>query len=129
MADYDPHKPWYHGSPQKLTELLVGSTITQDLTLARIFSHKPTCVSTGDWLHFEHNGKANGFLHIVAEAIQPEDIVPVPNSFMPPGKEWHTTREIKIEFLEETCLVGEELLSEAEIAELKAEAATSNSSD
>ena len=34
--------PWYHGSQQELTLLRVGSSITQDREIARIFSHRPT---------------------------------------------------------------------------------------
>lgn len=33
------HLPWYHGSQQPLTVLRVGSAITPNLAIARVFSH------------------------------------------------------------------------------------------
>lgn len=36
MKEWDYSKPWFHGSPMLLNELLVGSTITQDRELARM---------------------------------------------------------------------------------------------
>ena len=38
------NRVWYHGSPEDLTELATGSTITPNRALARAFSHKPTLV-------------------------------------------------------------------------------------
>ncbi len=87
---------WYHGSPQSLTLLATGSTITQERYLAEVFSHKPTLVSLGDSGRLRHNGSAAGFLYRVAETVGPDDIIPVPQSAMPAGLEWLITRPLKV---------------------------------
>jgi hypothetical protein len=52
--------PWYHGSPYELTTIHKGGTITKNKDLARIFSHKPPCVSIDDNCHMKHNGSNEG---------------------------------------------------------------------
>ena len=46
---------WYHGSPYELTTIRKGSTITPNIDLARVFSHKPSCVSIEDNELIKHN--------------------------------------------------------------------------
>ena len=120
-ADYQ--KPWYHGSPAALEFLVVGSTITQDKDVARVFSHKPPIVST--WIDehqnrvIKHSGKISGHLYRIAEKVNPEDIYPHPRTTMEPGMEWLTRRELHVELLAATRVRPDEELSEQEIEELK----------
>jgi hypothetical protein len=79
----DWSRPWLHGSPYELAELLPGSTITQDPVLAEAFSHKPSFVS--DARHqpagaLPHKGRQPGWLHVVDEALGESDVTPVPGS-------------------------------------------------
>jgi hypothetical protein len=120
--EWDASKPWYHGSPAVLLELWSGSTVTQDRDLARIFSHKPHLVSqtnAGDGqLILKHSGTLSGFLYQVVEPIEQSDVVPVPNSAMGAGQEWHTTRPLRVQCIATTRVEPHEQLTEAEIAEL-----------
>ena len=87
MKDWNYNRTWYHGSPFELTTLREGSTITQDRNLARVFSHKPTLVSVSDDGKIQHSGTVSGFLYLIAEDIQPDDVYPHPTSSMEAGKE------------------------------------------
>lgn len=121
--DWDDHKVWYHGSPLRLSILRPGSTITQDRDLARIFSHKPTLVSQdvdddGQPI-LKHTGTQSGYLYQITEALQPDDVYPHPETTLGPGQEWLTQRELCMKLLEPTQIREHEILTEAEIAELK----------
>jgi hypothetical protein len=120
--EWDASKPWYHGSPAVLLELRPGSTITQDRDLARIFSHKPPLVSQAiandGQLIIKHSGILSGFLYQVVELVEETDVVPVPNSTMGAGQEWHTTRPLRVQCIATTRVEPHEQLTEAEIAEL-----------
>ncbi len=123
LMETDFQQPWYHGSPMLLTVLAIGSTITQDRELARVFSHKPTLVSqdiddTGQRM-IKHTGSVNGYLHRIVEVIGPDDIYPHPYSTMGTGQEWLTARELQVEMIEPTILRIGEHLSDSEIARLK----------
>jgi hypothetical protein len=118
MEQWNYDKPWYHGSPLILEELLVGSTITQDKELARIFSHKPTIVAKDEAGQVFHNGKLNGHLYIVDEPITSEDVYPHPNSTMGPGEEWLITRQLKVRKIDTTKLIDSEFLSDEEEQQL-----------
>jgi hypothetical protein len=113
-----PDQPWYHGSPLELTTLREGSTITQKYELARVFSHKPAIVSVLDDGQIKHNGALPGYLYIIADKVQLEDVTPHPQTTMGPGDEWLTTRELRLELLCTTEPLSDELLSDADIAEL-----------
>ena len=117
--DWNYSKTWYHGSPFQLTTLHKGSTITQDLELARVFSHKPTIVSISDDGRIKHNGATSGFLYCIAEEIQPDDVCPHPRTSMEPGREWLTNRELRLRLMGATHLVVEEKLTEEAITELQ----------
>lgn len=104
-------KTWYHGSPVLFTQLLMGSTITQDRELARIFSHKPSIVAVDEKGNRLHNGKVNGNLYIIDEEITDEDVYPHPNSTMKPGEEWLINRPLKVRKLVETIICKNELLT------------------
>lgn len=112
--DCDYSKPWYHGSPLRLTVLRAGSTITQDQDLARVFSHKPSLVvqevGRDGRRRIRHSGRLGGFLYRVAEVIGAEDVYPHPHTTMEPGQEWLTRRELKVELIGVTE-VKEELLT------------------
>lgn len=111
--------PWYHGSPLKLTALRVGSTITQKRDLARVFSHKPPVVAINDDGSFKHNGTQPGYLYVIDEVVQPEDVIPHPRTTMGPGDEWLIERELRVRLIGPTELRSEELLTEAEITTLR----------
>jgi esterase/lipase len=112
-------RPWFHGSPHRFSVLQKGSAVTQDEELARAFSHEPTLVSVSDSGIIKHDGKRSGFLYRIAEDVFPEDFRPHPHSTMQPGKEWITTRDLKVELIGVTFLTPKEILTSKEIAELK----------
>lgn len=112
--------PWYHGSPLVLTVLRAGSTITPSRDMARVFSHKPAIVSLDqaeNGLVLLHNGTQPGFLYQV-EDLQPQDVVPHPNSSMPHGYEWLTNRDLPLRLLETTQPRLEEVLTPQDVARL-----------
>ncbi len=119
----DLQKPWYHGSPLQLTELRPGSTITQNMDLARVFSHKPSLVCIDDSssaLRVQHNGVLPGYLYRVAEQVTPEDVYPHPHSTMPAGAEWITRRPLRVTLIGPTETVPDELLDDSAVSELRA---------
>ena len=117
--EWQSQSPWYHGSPQSLSHLRTGSTITQKRELARIFSYKPTIVSVEDDGRIRHNGLLPGYLYIVDEPVQAGDIEPHPRTTMAPGDEWLTTRELRLCLLGATEPRDTEFLSEQDIEALK----------
>ncbi|RIK51010.1 MAG: hypothetical protein DCC57_11095 [Chloroflexi bacterium] len=119
---WDVSKPWYHGSPTKLTWLRIGSTITQDRDLARVFSHKPTLVyqdvdAAGQRI-LKHNGMQPGYLYRLITPLGAAEIEPHPTSTMEAGQEWLTQCELEVELVEPTLVDAAEVLSEAEVAAL-----------
>lgn len=123
---FDPQLPWYHGSPLELTLLRRGSTITQKLALARIFSHKPTLVSVTDDGQIRHNGILRGYLYAIVDRVQPEDVAPHPYTTMGPGDEWLTTREFHVQLLGRVELLPEEQLTAEEYAAIQEQLAARN---
>ena len=120
--EFDPCQAWYHGSPLQLRVLPSGSTITSKITLARVFSHKPSVVSISDRGMVKHNGTLPGFLYIVSEEVRPEDILQHPHSTLEEGGEWLTTRDLTVHLLTPTQVRAEELLTDEELARLLSEA-------
>jgi hypothetical protein len=119
--DGDFSKPWYHGSPLRLEVLAAGSTITQAVELARVFSHKPQIVSLDEDtqpMRLRHNGIQPGFLYGVAEEINIADVVPHPRSSMAAGLEWLTCRPIHLRFLGPVEITPEEVLGDDELRRL-----------
>jgi hypothetical protein len=119
MTEWDYNLPWYHGSQQELTTLRVGSSITQDREIARVFSHQPGIVSNEHNGIIKHNGTVPGYLHIVDEPISAEDVEPHPHPINASKWEWLTKRAIKVRLIEQPPLRAEELLTEEEIAALR----------
>jgi hypothetical protein len=122
LIDWDYSQIWYHGSPLRLTTLRVGSTITQDRDLARIFSHKPSMVvqdtdACGKRI-IKHTGTQSGFLYRIVDQVQPEDVTPHPATTMGVGQEWLTVHELRVALIEPTALVADEILTAEEIATL-----------
>lgn len=111
--------PWYHGSQQELTTLRIGSSITQDRDIARIFSHRPAISTVEDDGTHKHNGNMPGYLHLIDEPIRAEDVEPHPHPINASKWEWLTKREIKVRLIEQPALREEELLTEEEIAALR----------
>jgi hypothetical protein len=120
MIVFDPGEPWYHGSPQRLTTLRAGSTITQDRELARVFSHKPALVVGEETnKHWKHTGPfAKGYLYRLVGLVTGKDVEPVPHSSLSPGMEWNTTREYPLELVAETAIIESELLTKRELRKL-----------
>lgn len=118
MNKCDYSKPWFHGSPLELKELLVESTITQDRELARIFSHKPSIVAEDDSGKKYHNGKLVGHIYQIDEIVNKDDVYPHPNSSMKPGEEWLIRRSLRVKKISTTVPNSEEILSDEEEAAL-----------
>lgn len=102
MKNWNYNHTWYHGSPLRLSELLEGSTITQDRELARIFSHKPSVVASDGAGGRYHNGRLNGYLYVIDEKVGANDVYPHPETTMRPGEEWLITRPLKVKRISET---------------------------
>jgi hypothetical protein len=117
-----PSQVWYHGSPEDLTELAAGSTITPHRALARAFSHKPTLLCIEDDGTIRHNGLRAGILYRIAEPLTPADLSPHPRSTMPAGLEWLTRRPLRLCRLGRTRIRPGERLSEEEVRALLARA-------
>ncbi|MEM2130852.1 MAG: prolyl oligopeptidase family serine peptidase, partial [Candidatus Bathyarchaeia archaeon] len=115
----DYSRPWFHGSPLRLGLLKKGSTITQDEELARVFSHAPTIVSVSDEGTIKHDGKRSGFLYRIAEDVFPEDVQLHPHSALAHGKEWITTRDLRVAQIGVTFIHPKEILTSEEISRLK----------
>lgn len=111
---------WYHGSPYKIHVLSAGSTITQDMHLAEIFSHKPEIVSVDDEGRIMHNGHLKGYLYAINEELSDSDLHMHPRTAMEPGKEWLTNRELKLKLLMETAVNPKEMLTKEEMELLQA---------
>lgn len=120
---------WFHGSPSRLTEIRPGSTITRDRTLALVFSHRPTLVSDerNEGGLLRHNGRHDGWLHVLADSIGKEDITPVPGSTLGAGQEFLVTRSVRVTAIERTMAGLAELLSADEEVVLRQGAEASRS--
>lgn len=119
MENWNYNRPWFHGSQQELTTLRVGSSITQDHDIARVFAHRPSISTVEDDGTMKHNGTTPGYLHIIDEPITADDVEPHPHPINETKWEWLTKREIKVRLIEQPALRDEELLTDAEIAELR----------
>lgn len=121
MADnWNYNLPWYHGSQQELTTLRTGSSITQDRDIARIFSHRPGISTVEDDGTHKHNGTAPGYLHIIDEPITADDVEPHPHPINTSKWEWLTKRAIKVRLIEQPALREDELLTDEDLAALRA---------
>ncbi len=119
MSNWNYDLPWYHGSQQELTVLRIGSSITQDRDIARVFSHQPTISTVEDDGTHRHNGTTPGYLHIVDEPITADDVEPHPHPINTSKWEWLTKREIKVRLIEQPALRAEELLTQEDIGALR----------
>ena len=110
------HSSWFHGSPEELSTLRVGSWVTPFKEFAKAFSHNPTRISaTGDDVsNVRHDGKVAGFLYVVAEPLADQDLEELPGTEQ---THWKTSRVLKVQLVEEVPLVESEMLSDAESAE------------
>ncbi len=98
------HSCWFHGSPEELSALRVGSWVTPFREFAKAFSHKPSRVTaTGDDLaNVRHDGKVAGFLYVVAEPLADQDLEELPGT---EKTHWKTTRVLKVRLVGEVPLV------------------------
>ena len=118
MTTWNFSLPWYHGAQQELTTLRVGSSITQNRDIARIFSHRPAITSIEDDGSMKHNGTAPGYLHLVDEPLSADDVEPHPHPINESKWEWLIKREVKVRLIEQPALRAAELLTAADIATL-----------
>ncbi len=127
LAAWDFNQPWYHGSPYRIKALRLGSTITQDEALARVFSHKPHIVALEDDAdrlasgipRLRHNGTLPGLLYCIDEALGPRDIFPHPRSSMPPGLEWLTSRPLRLRLIGPVAIDPAQILTEQDMTALR----------
>ena len=119
MQDFDYTLTWYHGSQQELTTLRIGSSITQDKTVAKAFSHRPSMLAMSEGGRIKHDGVTPGYLYTVADEIGPDDVYPHPHPVNATRWEWLTNRELRLELIEQTFVMDEEHLTTQEIAEIK----------
>ena len=119
MQDFDYTLTWYHGSQQELTTLRVGSSITQDKTVAKAFSHRPSLLTMSEGGTVKHDGVTSGYLYTVADEIGPDDVHPHPHPVNATRWEWLTNRELKLKLIEQTIVTDEERLTDQEIIEMK----------
>ena len=119
MVDWDYSRSWYHGSQRRLTTIRAGSSITQDRAVARAFSHRPSRVSLPGNGTVKHDGTAPGYLYVVAEEVRSADVYPHPHPVNAARWEWLTTRELRVELIEQTQVRADERLTDDEIAELR----------
>lgn len=115
--DASRHRPWFHGSPVELDVLLSGSWVTPFRELAKAFSHRPTRISVSDeeFAAVRHDGKIPGFLYVVAEPLDDQDLEERPGT---DHTHWKTMRVLKVKLVEEVPLVDTEMLSDRESADL-----------
>lgn len=118
MGDEVQHGTWYHGSPQQLSTLLAGSTITPRRHLAEVFSHKPQLVAVADDGSISHNGTLAGWLHVVDEPIGITDIYPHPRTTMEVGWEWLTRRDLHLRLIGTAHIEDSERLPPSEVTVL-----------
>ena len=88
---------WWHGSPEQLTTLRAGSTITRVRPLAEAFSHKPEHVVLNTDSTIEHDGTRLGYLYRIAEEVRSDDVTEHPHTTMPLTYEFVTKRDLKLE--------------------------------
>ena len=119
MQDFDYTLTWYHGSQQELTTLRVGSSITQDKTVAKAFSHRPSLLTMSEGGTVKHDGVTSGYLYTVADEIGPDDVHPHPHPVNATRWEWLTNRELKLKLIEQTIVTDKERLTDQEITEMK----------
>ena len=119
MQDFDYTLTWYHGSQQELTTLRVGSSITQDKTVAKAFSHRPSLLTMSEGGTVKHDGVTSGYLYTVADEIGPDDVHLHPHPVNATRWEWLTNRELKLKLIEQTIVTDEERLTDQEITEIK----------
>ncbi len=112
---------WYHGSQEKLSKLRIGSSVTQDMRVAKAFSHRPKLVSRSEDGEIKHDGLEPGFIYLISEKIGSADLRPHPHPVNADRWEWLTNREMKVELMEETVVTVDERLTDAEIRDLMLE--------
>lgn len=108
---------WYHGSPEWLTVIRAGSSITPTENVARGFSHKPEFLDVNNnGTSIRHNGRQDGYLYIVDETLTEADMELHPASVDEPWFEWLVKRDVRVRLLRKTEIDAGELLSDDEIA-------------
>ena len=118
-AWWDAGHPWFHGSQQRLVSLCAGSSITQQIAIARAFSHRPTVVSLFNDGRVKHDGSLPGYLYVVDAAITPDDVYPHPHPINASKWEWLTRHDLRLQLIAETYVCAHERLTLEELLELR----------
>ena len=98
-----------------MSRLRAGSSITQNKSVAKAFSHRPSIVSWSDEGDIKHDGSTPGYLHLVSEAVGPDDVRPHPSPVNEGRWEWLTNREFALELIEGTMVTPIERLTDEEM--------------
>lgn len=101
---------WYHGSPEALTTLSAGSSITRNRRLAEAFSHKPSRMSISNNGHISHNGTTAGYLYVIDEPVGEEDAHVHAGIDTNDPWEWITEREFRLRLIGVTTVSPEDRL-------------------
>ena len=101
--------PWYHGSPVVLSVLSKGSMVTPFVEIAKAFSHKPKLLSMSDDMRsVKHNGELPGFLYLVSEQVDVDDLVELQGTRQ---THWEIRRDLRVELVEEVPVDDPPLLT------------------
>ena len=87
--------------------------------MAKAFSHRPSLVSWSDSGKVRHNGVTPGYLYVVSDDIDPDDVYPHPHPANADHWEWLTNQELKLELIEQTIATDKERLTDEEIAAIR----------
>ena len=99
---------WFHGSPERIQILRMGSWVSPYKEVAKAFSHKPTIISSNnDYSLVKHNGKLLGYLYLISEIIEDDDLEELSGT---DKTHWKTIRDLKVELITEVPILKEELV-------------------
>jgi hypothetical protein len=101
------------------TTLRIGSSITQERSIAKVFLHQPSLLLQFNRGRIRHNGETPGYLYAVAEDLGPDDVRPHPHPANADQWEWLTERELTLKLVERTVVTAAERLTDEEIAEVR----------
>ncbi len=96
---------WYHGSPEVIDILAAGSSITRNKQLAIAFSHKPSMICIDDEGGLSHDGECDGYLYVIDEPVNADDIYAHQACEKDDLWEWITRRPLKVKKIEDTRVV------------------------
>lgn len=118
---------WFHGSPEVLTHIRAGSSISPTKNVARGFSYRPEFLDVStEGNSIRHNGTRGGYLYVVDERLTEADVRLHDASKDDPWFEWLVNRDVQVRLLEQTEVIEAERMSDDEIATYRARLAANN---